>query len=65
MLGEVAKKVWGDRDVDLDLAAKADREVAGAELLAETLESNHLGGRDGRIFGDVGDSATSPMEWRL
>ena len=58
------KKFWSEKAVKLNLEVKADREIADAKLLDETLAANHLGPRDERIFVDVKDSVTFSAERR-
>ena len=58
------KEFWSEKAVKLNLEVKADREIVDAKLLDETLAANHLGSRDERIFVDVEDSVTFPVERR-
>ena len=63
-LSAAEKEFWSEKAVKLNLEVKADREVADAKLLDETLAANHLGSRDARIFVDVKDSVAYSMERR-
>ena len=63
-LSSAEKQVWSEKAVKLNLEVMADRDVADTKLLGETLDANHLGSRDGRIFVDAGDSVMYSMERR-